>query len=168
MHHPIKSSYAALFILASTFLFAGCDSSAEKSMDMNNKEIVRNAFERWSKAEGSFFDLLAEDVKWTITGNSPVSKTYTSKKQFLDEVINPLNEKLTKKIVPRLKELYADGDMVIALWDGSAVAKDGITYDNTYSWYMKMRENKIIEVVAFFDTIGFTELWKRVPAVAGN
>lgn len=141
---------------------AGCNPATTSKETMNNKTIIREGFERWSRSEGSFFDLLADNVSWTITGNSPVSKTYTSKKQFLDEVIDPLNEKFSKKIVPELKGLYADGDMVIALWDGTAVAKDSLPYFNTYSWYMRMDKGKIVEVVAFFDTIAFTDLWKRI------
>lgn len=36
------------------------------------------------------------------------------------------------KIVPR-RGIYADGDMAIALWDGTVTAKDGKPYKNTYS-----------------------------------
>ncbi|ACU61810.1 nuclear transport factor 2 family protein [Chitinophaga pinensis] len=133
---------------------------------MINKEIVRKGFERWTRSEGSFFDLLAANVVWTITGNSPVSKTYTSKQAFIAEVIDPLNERFSKKITPELKGIFAEDDMVIALWHGTAVAKDGRPYDNMYSWYMKMEQGKIIEVVAFFDTIEFTDIWNRIDITA--
>jgi hypothetical protein len=53
--------------------------------------------------------------------------------------------------------------MVIALWDGTATAKDGKPYTNTYSWYMTMKNGRIVKVVAFFDTIELTDLWKRIP-----
>lgn len=105
---------------------------------------------------------MSENAVCTITGNSPVSKTCSSRKQFITEVIVPLNKKFSQKIVPRLRGLYADDDMVIALWDGTAIAVDDRLYDNTYSWYLKMKDGKIMEVIAFFDTIEFTELWQRV------
>lgn len=124
--------------------------------------MVQEGFDQWTNGTGSFFDLLSDDVVWTITGNSPISKTYTSREQFLEEAIAPLNVRLTQKIVPELRELYADGDMVIALWEGKAIAMDGIPYNNTYSWYMKMKGKKITEVVAFFDTIELAKLWERV------
>jgi uncharacterized protein len=129
---------------------------------IKNKQIIQEGFDQWANGAGSFFDLLSDDVVWTITGNSPISKTYTSRDQFLEEAIAPLNERLTQKIVPELRKLYADGDMVIALWDGKAIAMDGIPYNNTYSWYMKMKGKKITEVVAFFDTIELAKLWERV------
>jgi ketosteroid isomerase-like protein len=54
------------------------------------------------------------------------------------------------------------GDMVVALFDARATARDGKPYQNTYSWYMQMQEGKVINVVAFFDTIEFTDFWTRV------
>jgi ketosteroid isomerase-like protein len=131
-----------------------------------NKQLIQKGFDQWANGSGSFFDLLADDVTWTITGNSPISKVYISRQQFLDEAIAPINERLSQKIIPTLRALYAEGDMVIALWDGKATAKDGISYNNTYSWYMKVKGDKIIEVIAFFDSIELADLWKRLPATA--
>ena len=107
-----------------------------QSDESKNKEIIREGFAKWAKGTGSFFDLLADDVEWTITGNSPISKMYTSRKQFLEEAIVPINERLGVRIVPSVRGIYTEGDMVIALWDGTATAKDGKPYTNTYSWYM--------------------------------
>jgi ketosteroid isomerase-like protein len=46
--------------------------------------------------------------------------------------------------------------------DGEATARDGRPYRNTYTWYMQLRYGKIVDVIAFFDTIEFTDFWKRV------
>lgn len=126
-----------------------------------NKKIIREGFNRWANGTGSFFDLLSDDVQWTITGSTPLSKTYTSKKQFMEEVIIPLNQRLSKKIVPSLWGLFAEGDKVIALWDGKATAADGKPYNMSYSWYMCMKDGKIISVVAFLDDIAFADIMKR-------
>lgn len=154
-----------LVLLISVFIILPFRLLAQNQTQLmeKNKQLIQKGFDQWADGSASFFDLLAEDVSWTITGNSPISKTYTSRKQFLDEAIAPINERLSQKIVPTLRELYADGDMVIALWDGKAVAKDGISYNNTYSWYMKVKGAKIVEVIAFFDSIELAELWKRLP-----
>jgi len=134
-----------------------------QSDEGKNKEIINEGFAKWASGTGDVFDLLTDDMEWTIIGSSPVSKTYTNRKQFLEEVITPLNERLSVKIVPRVRGIYADGDMVIALWDGTATAKDGKPYNNTYSWYMTMKNGRIVKVVAFFDTIALADLWKRIP-----
>ena len=44
-----------------------------------NKAIVQRGFDAWAAGTGSPYDLLAENVKWTITGNSLASKTYGSR-----------------------------------------------------------------------------------------
>jgi len=163
--NPRKSrNYFFLCILALAF-YCPIPLKAQTSqaeMD-NNKQAVRTGFENWAHAKGSFFDLLADSVQWTITGHTPYSKTYTSKRQFLDQVIKPLNLRLSKTIMPVVRGIYADGDMVIALWDGVATAKDGKPYNTSYSWYMEMRNGKIFKVVAFLDGIEFADLMKRIP-----
>jgi uncharacterized protein len=78
-------------------------------------------------------------------------------------VIAPLSARLSRQIIPKVRALYADGDTVVALWDGTSVAKDGRSYNNTYSWFMTMKNDRIVKAVAFFDTIGLANLWERVP-----
>ena len=79
----------------------------------------------------------------------------------MDVVIKPFNARLSSPLRPTVHNIYADGDTVIALWDGAGVARDGKPYKNTYAWFMQMRDGKIVNVVAFFDTIEFTDFWKR-------
>ena len=64
-------------------------------------------------------------------------------------------------VVPGLT-LHADGDAVIVVWDGHGVANDGRPYDNSYAWVMKMRDGKVIDGTAFYDSISFNDLWSRV------
>lgn len=130
--------------------------------ESSNKEIISNAFQEWHNGTPNFFDLLTDNMHWEITGSTPYSKTYTSKKEFLDQVIIPLNKKLKVKIKPTVRNIFADKDMVIALWDGDATALDGKPYLSSYSWYMKMKDGKIAEVVAFLDGIEFADIMKRI------
>jgi uncharacterized protein len=81
---------------------------------------------------------------------------------FIDVVIEPFNARLESPLVPTVRALYTDRDMVIAFFDAAGVAKDGKPYNNTYTWYLRMRDGAIVEVVAFFDTIEFTDFWTRV------
>jgi ketosteroid isomerase-like protein len=70
---------------------------------------------------------------------------------------------MTKQITPKVRVLYADGDTIITLWDGTAVAKDGKPYNNTYSWYMTIKNNCIVKAIAFFDTLELADIWQRIP-----
>lgn len=135
----------------------------DRNTEAHNKQTVRAAFDAWRNgAAGNVFDLLVPDVKWTIVGNAPVSRTYTSRQEFLNVVIEPFNARLSKRLVPTVRDLYADGDMVIALFDAEGTARDGKSYKNTYTWYLQMRDRRIVNVVAFFDTIEFTDFWTRI------
>ena len=134
----------------------------EEDIESRNKEAIRASFNAWRDGTGRVFDLLAQDANWTIEGNTPVSRTYRGRKEFLDAVIDPFNARLSSPLIPTVRGIYADGDMVIALFDGEGTALDGKPYRNTYTWYMRMHDGKIFDVVGFFDTIEYTDLWTRI------
>ena len=50
--------------------------------------------------------------------------------------------------------------ILVALWEGTATAKDGKPYNNTYSWHMTLNQGH--REVAFFDTIDLADLWTRI------
>jgi uncharacterized protein len=128
----------------------------------SNKALVRASFERWKNGTGGPFELLATDAEWTIVGSSPLAKTYHSKQQFIDAVINPFNARMSKPLVPSVRGIFADGDMVITLFDGEATVRDGKPYRNTYTWYFQMKDAKVVKAIAFFDNRDFDEFWNRV------
>lgn len=138
---------------------------AQADSEEKNRRIVQVGFDNWRRGTGNIFDLLASDAKWTIVGLSTASGTYQSRRDFMDQVVIPFNSRLSTPLVPTVRGIYVDGDMVIVLWDGAAIALDGKSYENTYSWYLKMRDGKIISATAFFDSIAFNDLWKRVRPV---
>jgi ketosteroid isomerase-like protein len=151
----------AVLVLAAT----NATVMAQAEVEEKNRHAVQAAFDNWRRAAGGVFDLLASDAKWTIVGRSAVSGTYQSRRDFMDQVVIPFNARLSTPLVPTVRGIYADGDMVIALWDGAAMARDGKPYENTYSWYLKMRNGKIVSATAFYDPIAFDDLWKRVRPV---
>jgi len=114
----------------------------EGSVETLNKEAVQASFERWRSHTGSPFELLAPEAVWTIVGSSPLSKTY-SRQAFLDEVISPFNARMATPLVPTVHGIYADGDMVIVLFDASATTKDNRPYRNNYTWYFQMNQGKV-------------------------
>jgi len=138
---------------------------AQTDVQEKNRRAVQAAFDNWRRNAGTVFDLLASDVKWTITGTSTVSGIYHSRRDFMDQVVTPFNSRLQTPLVPTVRGLYADGDMVIVLWDAAAIARDGKSYENTYSWYLKMRDGKIVSAVAVYDSAAFDDLWKRIRPV---
>jgi ketosteroid isomerase-like protein len=135
--------------------------TAPDSSTHKNKSLVQASFDRWRAGTGSPFELLDAEAEWTIVGSSPLSKTY-QKQEFLDQVIGPFNARMATPLVPTVRGIYGDGDMVVIFFDAAATAKDGVPYRNTYTWYFQMEREKVVKVVAFFDTRHFDAFWERV------
>ena len=130
-----------------------------------NRRIVRAAFEAWQDATGAITDLFAPEMVWRIEGRSAASREYRTRQQFVDEVLAPFGGRFAagERFRPvRIRSIHADGDSVIVIWDGSGVANDGGRYDNSYAWVMKMRDGRVIDGTAFYDSIAFNDLWARV------
>ncbi len=146
--------------LATAILLHGAP--AQASGEAENKAIVTQSFEAWAAGTGSPYDLLADDVVWTIAGNSLASKTYPSRAAFIGEVIQPFVARMSVGLKPVIKEIHATGDTVIILFDAAGTAKDGKPYENTYAWFLDLTDGKITRATAFFDSIAFNDLWTRV------
>ena len=99
------------------------------------------------------FDLLAADMTWFIQGSSPSAGQYD--RAGLDALLKPFNAHLAAPLVPRLRELYADGDRVVALFDASAPRTNGQSYQNTYAWFLTLKDERIVSVTAFLDLAAF-------------
>lgn len=156
-----------LTVVAAAVLAAE-SADARASSPAENKAIISAAFAAWNAGTGSPFDLLAEDARWTIEGNSVASKTYPTKADFMREVIRPFNARMASPLRPTVRSLHADGDTVIAFFDARGAARDGQPYVNTYAWFLDMRSGRIIRASAFFDAIAFNDLWVRVEPAPIN
>jgi ketosteroid isomerase-like protein len=131
-----------------------------------NRNTIRRAFEAWSNGTGAITDVLAPELVWRIEGNSAASRRYESKQQFVDEVLAPFGARFHSSSDPfrpiDIRGVYADGDTVIVLWNGRGTANDGRTYENSYAWFLTMRDGKVVDGTAFYDSIAFNDLWHRV------
>jgi uncharacterized protein len=118
-----------------------------------NRQLVQDALGRWTAGDGAaLFRLLDDDVQWTVIGTTPVSRTYTSRRDFIDNALIPLGGLLDGAITPRVVNVIADGDHVVLQWDGTATTKSGKPYSNRYCWVMRFRDGRIVEGLAYLDT----------------
>jgi len=130
-----------------------------------NREIIRRAFGAWQHGTSYVTDVFAPDMVWRIEGHSAASGKYGSKQQFIDEVLAPFGARFTTSEPFRpvtIRSVHADGDTVIVIWDGRGIANDGVPYENSYAWIMRLREGKVVDGTAFYDSISFNDLWARV------
>ena len=119
----------------------------------DNKQLVREAFRPWEQGDsGPFFDLVADDVVWTVIGSTPVSGVYRSKQALLDKAFLPLLDRLDGPLKTRFVDIAADGDRVFLRHESTGVAKTGQHYNQVYCFAMVMRDGRITEIVAYLDT----------------
>jgi ketosteroid isomerase-like protein len=133
----------------------------------SNRKTIREAFEAWQAGTGAIADVFADDLVWRIEGHSLASREYASRQAFVDEVLAPFAARFAagEPFRPvRIRSVHADGDAVVVVWDGRGVANDGKPYANSYAWIMEMRDGKVVDGTAFYDSLSFNDLWTRVPA----
>ncbi len=126
----------------------------------DNKALVRAAFAPWEQGDGGpFFDLVADDVTWTVIGTTPVSGVYHSKQALIDKAFGPLLERLEGPLKTTFIDLAADGDRVFLRFASTGTAKGGTAYNQVYCFAMVMREGRIVEIVAYLDTQLLAEMF---------
>jgi uncharacterized protein len=127
-----------------------------------NLATIRAGFDTWRAGTGTPLDLLADDVIWQVLGNSVAAGTYSGKPDLVDRLLGPFNARLSERLIPTVREIHADGNTVIAFFDGEGTALDGLLYRNTYGWLMHLREDQITNIQVLFDGIPLNDLWQRV------
>ena len=127
----------------------------------SNRKTIRRAFVAWRDEGAPVTDVFAPEMTWRIEGRSVVAGDYANRQEFIDRVLAPFGARFAEgeRFGPvRIHALCADGDTVIVRWDDHGVANDGIAYDNSYAWFMTLRDGLVVDGTAYFDSIAFDEL----------
>lgn len=145
---------ASVFLI-SIFLTTSYTTSAfTASTEMS---LVQQSFANWQKGESSPFELLADDVRWTIMGSGQYAKSY-DKQTFMKDIVYPFNTLLAKPLKPEPPELYQREKTVIAVFSANSQLLTGEPYFNNYVWIMEFQNDKIIEVSAYLDLVKFEKV----------
>jgi uncharacterized protein len=131
-----------------------------------NREVVTRAFTEWTHGTGYVTSIFADDMTWEIVGHSAASRKYASKQEFIDEVLAPFGARFSAEEPFRpvnIRGVFADdpSSTVIVLWDGAGTTRLGTRYENTYAWFMTLRDGAIVDGTAFYDSVS-NELWAKV------
>ncbi len=129
------------------------------------RSIAREAFEAWQRGDAPIIEIFAPQMVWRIEGSSAMAREYGNAQEFIDEVLAPFGARFAEGEPFRpvkIRSVLADGDTAVVLWDGRGVANDGVPYENSYAWFMRFEDGKVVDGTAFFDGIALNELWGRV------
>ena len=118
-----------------------------------NKALLENVFAETAKGNGRpFVDALADDIRWTIAGTTPWSRTYSGKRAVLKELLGPLNAQLAGSNIITATRFVAEGDLVVVQGTGHNRTKTGKAYANSYCWVFRFASGKAVEIFEYADT----------------
>ena len=118
-----------------------------------NKQLIADAFAAWEHGDYlPFFKVVADDVRWTVIGSTPISGTFEGKQAFLDGAVVPLHDRLARPIQATVLDIFGDGDHVVLRWKGQSESKTGRPYPQTYCWVLRLSGGLIVEATAYLDT----------------
>jgi uncharacterized protein (TIGR02246 family) len=125
-----------------------------------NKKLMQDAFAAWADGDGmAFFNLLAEDARWTVIGDCPISGTYVGRHQLIEAALKPQREKLAGPPTPTVIQIIAEGNFVVIEWMGKATTKSGKPYNNSYCYVVQIENGRIIHGTAYLDTELVRSIW---------
>jgi ketosteroid isomerase-like protein len=116
-----------------------------------NKEVVRKAF--GGTGADDLLAALADDVRWTIFGDTTFSGTFNGKQELQERLWGRLFAQLAEAGTTVLDLVIGEGEHVVAqLHATDRVAKSGAPYNNHYCIVFHFRDGKIAEADEYMDT----------------
>jgi uncharacterized protein len=116
-----------------------------------SKEVIRKFGKAGSLEE--MLGLMADDVRWTLIGNTKFSGTFNGKKELLDKLIHPITAQMESMGTGTTDNVIAEGDYVVVQTRGQGrKTKSGNSYNNTYCIVYRIADGKVKEVTEYCDT----------------
>ena len=126
-----------------------------------NRQIVEEAFDRWSKGHGSILDLMGDDGLVVIPGIAAHCGT-ASKQEFVANVATPFMNRFSRPPVPRPSKIMADGNDVIVVADAEGTTLEGEAYRNHYVFVLELSNSRLVRATEFLDMAAFNAVWDSV------
>jgi uncharacterized protein len=118
-----------------------------------NKELVIKAYTALGTGDKrTYFDCLADDVQITLYGTHCMARTFSGKKDFLENLVPVFRDTIDGFVKLHIKNVIAEGENVVVEMDGEGKTKDNRIYNNHYCFCVKVRDGKIAESREYMDT----------------
>jgi ketosteroid isomerase-like protein len=100
-------------------------------------------------------DMLSSDLQYWVSPGSAFSGTHD--KASLLTLLPLIFDAQAGPTKLTYREITAQDDRVSVVADGTMPLKSGGSYDQTYHWLFKLRDDKIVEVLEYVDILA---VWK--------
>jgi len=105
------------------------------------------------QSQPEFWAHVAEDVDWTVEGTHPLAGRYNDKARFIESTFNRLAGVLPAGVRLEVRHLYLDGDTAIVELHATSTTNEGAAFANNYCWVCRFKEDTIVEVRAYLDSM---------------
>jgi len=129
---------------------------------IDNKRLMQKVFSEMSRGNlEPFFDIMAEDMRWTWMGTGRWSHTFEGKDSVVNGLFAAVKETLSESsgVIPH--QFIAEGDLVVIEHSGRNTTSDGRPYNNRYCWVCHFADGKLRELREYMDTELVTETFGK-------
>jgi hypothetical protein len=120
---------------------------------VDNKRLMEDVFAELAQGNGQpFMDALAEDIRWTVMGTGPWSRTYDGKRAVIDELMRPLFSQFAETYRNTATRMIADDEHVVVECRGEVTTKAGKPYNQRYCYVCRLGDGKVRELTEYLDT----------------
>jgi uncharacterized protein len=125
----------------------------------DNKALLRTVLAETAKGNGRpFVEAMAQDVTWTIVGDTDWSRTYVGKRAVVGELLTPLAANFEGPNLFEGLRFIAEDDLVVVEARNHSITKSGAQYPQRYAMIFRLADGRIAEITEYADT----ELMTRV------
>lgn len=122
-------------------------------MTEENRRLMQQVFEELAKGNSqALVEVLADDVKWHVTGTTIFSRTYSGKVSLINDLVGPLFSQFADQYTMTADRIIADGNYVVVECRGKVTTKTGRPYNNKYCFVFRLEDGRIDEVTEYMDT----------------
>lgn len=119
----------------------------------HNKQLVERVFAALAEGDRQpFADAMADDFRWTITGHGPWARSWHGRDEVRRGLMQPLFAQFAETYTNRALRIAADGDTVVVECRGRVTTKAGARYDNHYTYWIELREGRMVALTEYMDT----------------
>jgi uncharacterized protein len=133
--------------------------AAMNDVTASNKKLIERIFaaagnpDPAARDRALFTDGLAEDARWTVTGQYSWSRTFVGKEAILNDLHGRVRTRLADRARTIAHRFIADGDYVAVEAKGDNLTKEGVRYDNDYCLVFRLEGGKIKEIREYCDSV---------------
>jgi ketosteroid isomerase-like protein len=137
-----------------------------------NKKLIEEIFAAAGNPDPAvrdrslFIASLADDAKWTVTGQYSWSRTFVGKEAILGDLHGHVRSLLVERARTIAHRFIADGDCVVVEARGDNVTKAGVRYDNDYCLVFHLENGKIGEIREYCDSVLTEKALGKFPDAA--